>query len=176
MMVFVTLPSAGDTADTLQPHRNFIGFNPLSLVLGGITTNYERVNGHHGFLVEGQYTFPLLGSSSYEGGLAYRYHLSKSDLGGFIGPFVKTGYLESKVHDESRNEYRYTFSYTTLGLTIGKRGDLWARYHLHYATRIGLGYPVKSNWEWSPLPPEKIGGGFDEFFENNSTGCQISRL
>jgi hypothetical protein len=159
------LASAGEGVDSARVHGYFLGINPLSLVFGGLSMNLERVTGRHGLFVEGNYTSPLFGSEGYEGCLAYRFHFRASDRGGFFGPFVRTGYMASKIRDESRTDYRYSLHYTTFGMTVGKRKYLWARHGWLYTWRLGIGYPLRSSFSWDTQPPEKINGVSTGFLE-----------
>ncbi len=152
-----------DTGDTVRPNPNFISFDPVTLVLGGLNANYERLFGHCGILVEGNYTFPLLGSKSYDGVLACRYHFVESNTGGFVGPYIKTGGLEGSIANGSGTTYRYNFHYTTAGLSLGYRGWLWQRHHLLYTVRLGGGYPLSTTWSWNIAPPGTINGVSTDF-------------
>ena len=164
-VVFAIGPAHAEGGDTLSAHRNFVSFNPIALIGGGMGANYERMFGRTGFVLEGEYTFPVLTSTGYNLTMACRFHFRASDLSGFVGPFVKLGMVQSYIVDDYRNEFRYRFRYGSAGIAIGKRGSLWARHHWLYTARFGLGYPFKKEWSWNPPPPDQINGVSVDFLK-----------
>jgi hypothetical protein len=129
LLVFTTASPAStlECGDTVHGYQNFVSFNPLSLIVGGVGATYERIFGHYGVVAEGVYGFSTAGSSSSYGELSGHYHFRESNLGWFIGPFLKFGDASAKLADDSGDEYRYIFKYSTIGFTAGTCASLWAK-------------------------------------------------
>lgn len=143
--------------DTLPVKHHYIGLDPIDACLGTLLGNYELVSGRHGFLLEAQNTFPMLGTKAYAGTIAYRFHFKPAITGSFVGPYCKYGKSEASFTDESRTKYSYVLKYTTIGADWGYRGDLWKKHRLYYTLRLGAGYPI-STLTWKDEPPGSIGG------------------
>jgi hypothetical protein len=141
--------------DAVSPKTNFIGINPISLLLGGIVVNYEHAFAvKHGVFVEGQYSVPIF-ETLYGGEIGYRYHFNSAEKGAFVGPFIKYNYLKSKLADENKNNYEYKLSSYSAGINVGNRWKFGKKTGATF--RIGGGYPF-SSLTWNPTPPDYIGG------------------
>jgi hypothetical protein len=150
-VLFIAL--AVGAQDTGKVPSNFLGVDPIDLLLGSFVVNFEHVfSTHHGVVVEGQYSIPIFTESWY-GFAGYRYHFEHGAKGSFVGPFCRKGRLKSKLEDEYKEEFPYRLEYLTFGADWGTRGKAWKK--VPYTLRIGFGYPVHT-LSWDRRPPEKV--------------------
>ena len=156
-LLFISLSLSVFAEDTLPVKHHYVSVDVISVCFGTLLGNYEYKWGNHGFFMEGEYTFPMLGTKAYAGTLAYRYHFKPTTIGGFIGPYWKYGKSEASIADESKTKFSYVLKYTTIGADWGYRENLWKKHRLYYTLRLGAGYPF-STLTWKDGEPGSIGG------------------
>jgi hypothetical protein len=148
------------------PKENSINGNPLGALVLSYSLNYERlVNGTHGFLVEGKFGFDTGTSASgtetsssksttYGGGLGYRWHWSGQQQSGFLG--LMAGYsVGSGSSTITSGGMTQTFDLTIKApwvvANIGKRWQ-WDN-GLNITFRVGAGW-AKYTVSTSSTDPE----------------------
>jgi len=157
LIAFSLTINAANADDSIPAKSHYFSFDVISACLGTMRGSYEFMAGNHGIAVEGQYTFPWLGTKAYEGNVAYRYHFDTSAAGMFAGPYFKMGKTQGSITDDSRINYPYVLTYKTIGADWGIRKKLLKKKWLFYTFRLGAGYPFTS-FTWKKDPPETIGG------------------
>ncbi len=156
------------TQDTVLTKHHFLSTDPLYAGLGFVIGSYEYRFGKHGFLCEGQYQYPMFGTSwlstkGYAGVIAYRFYFKPIAASSFLGLYCKYGKNKTRIIDEYDIKYVCTYRSTTLGLNWGIRKNLFKKKWLFYTYRIGAGYPIASR-AWDKNPPETIRGAPPQSF------------
>lgn len=137
---------APQTQEEAAPEKaNSVNLNPLGVVFGSYSLNYERLfGGTHGLLVEGLFSSSSNDTSStvaYGGLVGYRWHWSGRQNSWFLGANVgyETGSGDGTVTTNGVEE-KFDLSVSRLSATanIGKR---WAwDFGLNITFRVGAGY------------------------------------
>jgi hypothetical protein len=134
------------TTSLAQEKAHAISFNPLNLIGGGVSGNYEYIiDQKHGILVDGCSDF----SDSYSVQVAYLRHCEKDGRSGhwspFWGPYVRYRAVGLEFEDDNV-DYTMDFKSLNIGLMMGKGyqwGDNWK-----FQWRAGYGAPVYTDHEW----------------------------
>lgn len=137
------------------PFRQSVGLSPFILV-GGLSGNYEYLLGYrHGLMAEGSYGLLGDASGSWSVGAGYRFHFFPGMGGPFLGAFTRGGFVTTKVPLEEKagkKTYSLESPVTLLGANGGYRWQGEKGWNL--VVRGGYGYPVVSDFRWSPTDPE----------------------
>jgi hypothetical protein len=138
-------PGPSITQQAPAEKENSINVSPIGLVFGSYSVNYERlINGHHGFIVEGDYARLSDDDSeqaTFGGNLGYRYHWSGGQDSGFVGLNVGygqgTGEASTTTNDVTKT-YDVDSSVTRVTANVGRR---WAwNSGFNITLRVGAGY------------------------------------
>lgn len=162
LLAFVPIQGASTVWDALEeedatpryPFTRSVGLAPGTM-LGSPAANMEYLLGYrHGLLVEGSASLigPSAGSWAFGGG--YRFHLNLGLEGPFLGAFVRSAEVRSKIpfEEEKTRTYDLEASLVLVGFNLGYR---WmGRKGWNVVARGGFGNPVESDFRWSPAEPE----------------------
>lgn len=125
--------------------ENSINVSPIGLIFGSYSVNYERlINGHHGFIVEGDYARVSDDSSeqaTFGGNLGYRYHWSGGQDSGFVGLNVGYGQGTGEASTTTNNvtkTYDVDSSVTRVTANVGRRWAWDSGFNI--TLRVGAGY------------------------------------
>jgi hypothetical protein len=129
--------------------KNALNINPLSVVFGSFGGTYEHLFGDkHGVFIEGSISFNGGGGFT----IGYRRHIgeNKGSLNSaYWGPFVSWRSTIIDIKDSDTDEkYDLDFELLIIGINRGARHHLKGPFN--YAWRVGYGFPVYSDFSWSP--------------------------
>lgn len=134
---------------------NALSINPLGALTGSVSGGYEHLCGQkHGLLLEGGYAF----GNGYDIIVGYRYHyFTEKNESGLISPFwgffIHKGKNSRTYEDTDKNKkYDYNIDLLTVGVHWGQRHALGGSFF--YTWRIGYGYPIILNFDWSNGKPD----------------------
>ena len=135
---------------SIKRHHSF-QFNPISILIGGFSMNYEYLIGKSGIVAElGVISsdFESLKKHGVNAQLAYRRHFKPTLNSFYHGPFFTFKHINAHIGMEKRNSWDYydvKYSGGVVGYSIGKKWIFGSGFGI--GLRLGAGFPFLS-YEW----------------------------